>query len=224
MLLHGRTETRTMAIQPARVLFIASFPPREWGVATFTQDLVTNYAALSGARVDVIPVSNPDFRETIAYRIVGNIAAAHPQSYYEAAARANRDPYEVVNIQHEYRSFGGDTGEWCIGFMRALRKPVVLSLHSVVPNPSPKHATIVRALCNAAAKIVVLGRGPRKHLIANYGIDPLKIKVILDDLPDMQAGLRIARTHAVLFKAVRSWNVVRSLPLMTPVSLPTCAV
>ncbi len=213
-----------MAVPPARVLFIASFPHREWGVATFTGDLVTNYAALSGSRTDVIAVANPDFQETLAYRLVGAIDPTIPQSYYDAAARANRDPYDVVNIQHEYRSFGGDNGEWCIGFMRALRKPVVLSLHSLVPNPGTAHATLVRALCSAAAKVVVLGRGARRLLTANYGIDPLKVKVILYDLPEMQAGLRIARTHAVLFKAVRSWNVVRSLPLMTSVSLPTCAV
>lgn len=213
-----------MAVPPARVLFVASFPPREWGVATFTQDLMANYAALSGSRVDVVAVANPDLRDNLAYRLVGRIDGANPQSYYDAAARANREPYDVVNIQHEYRSFGSDNGEWCIGFMRALRKPVVLSLHTVVPNPRPKHATIVRALCNASAKVVVLGRGVRRALISNYGIDPLKIKVILYDLPEMQAGLRVARTHAVLFKAVRSWNVVRSLPLMTPVSLPNCAV
>jgi polysaccharide biosynthesis protein PslF len=213
-----------MAVPPARVLFIASFPPRERGVATFTQDLVMNYAALSGSRVDVVAVANPELKETLAYRVVGHIEGDHPHSYYDAAARANRDPYEVVNIQHEYRSFGGDAGEWCIGFMRALRKPVVLSLHGIVPNPGEKHATLARALCSAAAKVVVLGRAPRRLLISDYGIDPVKIKVVLGDLPDVPGGLRMARTHAVLFKAVRSWNVVRSLPLMTPVSLPNCAV
>ncbi|MGA8574988.1 MAG: glycosyltransferase [Candidatus Cybelea sp.] len=213
-----------MAVPPPRVLFIASFPPRERGIASFTQDLVMNYAALSGSRVDVIAAANAGLRETLAYRVVGHIDGAHPQSYYDAAARANRDPYDVVNIQHEYRSFGGDAGEWCIGFMRALRKPVVLSLHTIVSHPGAKHATLVRALCNAAAKVVVLGRGARRLLIAEYGVDPLKIKAILCDLPDAPGGLRVARTHAVLFKAVRSWNVVRTLPLMTPVSLPNLAV
>ncbi|HET6275042.1 MAG TPA: hypothetical protein VFE16_03790 [Candidatus Cybelea sp.] len=183
-----------------------------------------NYAALSGSRIDVVAVANPDLRDTIAYRVVGHIDIVHPQSFYDAAARANRDPYDVVSIQHEYRSFGSDAGEWCIGFMRALRKPVALSLHSVTPSPGAKHGSLVRALCNAAAKIVVLGRGSRRLLISDYGIDPLKIKVVLCDLPEMPNGLRIARSHAVLFKAVRSWNVMRSLPLMTPVSLPNLAV
>lgn len=213
-----------MAIAPPRVLFIASFPPRERGVASFTQDLVMNYAALSGSRVDVVAVDNPEVRDTIAYRVVARVDSAHPQSFYDAAARANRDPYDVVSIQHEYRSFGGDNAEWCIGFMRALRKPVALTLHSVMPAPSATRGALVRSLCNAAARIVVLGRSARRILVSDYGIDPVKVKIILCDLPEIPGGLRIARSHAVLFKAVRSWNVMRSLPLMTPVSLPTWAV
>ena len=52
---------------------------------------------------------------------------------------------DVVNIQHEYGLFGGEEGEWVVDLIRGVCKPVVTSLHTVLPEPSPEHRRVARA-------------------------------------------------------------------------------
>lgn len=168
-------------------LFVGSFPPRECGIATFTKDIVDSYDAHSGFRSDVVAI---DDRSSYEYvydsRVIGRVKDAERKSYYAAASVVNRHPCSVVNIQHEYGLFGGKNGEWCLDFMGALKKPVVLTLHTVLPAPSPEHTLMAQLLCKSAARIIVLSDTARRLLVGGYGIAPGKVTVVHHGVPDVE--------------------------------------
>ena len=97
----------------------------------------------------------------------------------------NRYPVELVNIQHEYGLFGGERGEWLVDFMRLLEKPVVLTLHTVLPEPDERMLRVTRELCEHAAQVVALSETGRGLLEAIYGIDPQRLQVIHHGVPDV---------------------------------------
>ncbi len=168
------------------MLFISSFPPRQCGIATFTNDLVRHYDALNGGVSDVVAI---DDRSGTQYlynpRVIARIKEDDLSTYYAAASRINAHPSRVVNIQHEYGLFGGEGGAWALELIQAIEKPVVLSMHTVLPQPSARHAGLARALAGRASHVVVLSQTARRLLIERYGIAPERVSVIHHGVPDV---------------------------------------
>jgi len=171
---------------PPRALFLGSYPPRECGIATFTKDMVDAYDRAFGLSTPVIAIDEPgaDVRR-YPPEVVARIAENVRESYAAAAAFVNAYPVELVNIQHEYGLFGGERGEWLLDFIRLLDKPVVLTLHTVLPEPDEAYLRVTRALCDEAAKVVALSETGRNLLENVYGIDPQRLDVIHHGVPDV---------------------------------------
>ncbi len=169
-----------------RALFLGSYPPRECGIATFTKDMVDAYDRASGFSSPVIAIDEPgaDVRR-YPPEVVGRIAEEDRTSYAAAAAFVNAYPVELVNIQHEYGLFGGERGEWLVDFMRLLEKPVVLTLHTILPEPDEVYLRVTRELCAHATKVVALSETGRGLLEIVYGIDPQLLECIHHGVPDV---------------------------------------
>jgi|HubBroStandDraft_4_1064222.scaffolds.fasta_scaffold06293_3 glycosyltransferase involved in cell wall biosynthesis len=171
---------------PPRALFLGSYPPRECGIATFTKDMVDAYDRAFHLGSPVIAVDEPG-AEVRRYgpEVVARIAEQDRFSYAAAADFVNRYPVELVNIQHEYGLFGGERGEWLVDFIRLLKKPVVLTLHTILPEPDESYLDVTRALCEQAARVVALSETGRGLLEGVYGIDPQQLQVIHHGVPDV---------------------------------------
>jgi glycosyltransferase involved in cell wall biosynthesis len=171
---------------PPRALFLGSYPPRECGIATFTKDMVDAYDRVFGISSPVIAIDEPggDVRR-YPPEVIGRITEEERGSYAAAAAFVDRFPVELVNIQHEYGLFGGEKGEWLVDFIRALEKPVVLTMHTVLPEPEEAYLRVTRALCEHAAKVVALSETGRSLLENIYGIDPGLLETIHHGVPDV---------------------------------------
>jgi glycosyltransferase involved in cell wall biosynthesis len=168
------------------MLFLGSFPPRECGIATFMKDVVDSYDATFGTRSSVIAIEEPGAGERrYPDRVVASLVQDDHDSYRRIAAFINDYPCDVLNIQHEYGLFGGDHGEWIVELISGVCKPVVTSLHTVLPDPSPEHLRVARALCATSSAVVVLSETGRDILIRDYGVDPNKIRVIHHGVPDV---------------------------------------
>ncbi len=168
-----------------RVLFVGSYPPRECGIATFTEDIRGSYDILFGQPSDVIAVT--DERRAYDYPpcVVAEIHRDDRQSFLAAARFANDHPADVVNVQHEYGLFGGDRGAYLLDFLAELRKPVVVTLHTTLPSPDERMRFVTRELCNRSSSVVVLAYTGRRILEEHYGIDPRRVEVILHGVPDV---------------------------------------
>ncbi len=171
---------------PPRALFLGSYPPRECGIATFTKDMVDAYDRAFHLKAPVIAVDEPG-AEVRRYppEVVARIAEQDRGSYAAAADFVNRYPVELVNIQHEYGLFGGERGEWLVDFLRLLEKPVVLTLHTVLPEPDASYLRVTRELCKHSTRVVALSETGRGLLEAIYGIEPERLQTIHHGVPDV---------------------------------------
>jgi polysaccharide biosynthesis protein PslF len=171
---------------PTRVLFLGSYPPRECGIATFTKDVVDSYDRAFGLRSQIIAIDEPG-GELRRYgpEVVARINEAERRDYTAAAEFVNRHPAELVNIQHEYGLFGGERGEWLLDFMRAVEKPIVITLHTVLPEPDEQMLRVTRDLGALASRIVSLSATGCDLLINTYGIDAEKVRLVHHGVPDV---------------------------------------
>ncbi|MHB1551192.1 MAG: glycosyltransferase, partial [Vulcanimicrobiaceae bacterium] len=173
-------------VSAPRTLFLGSFPPRECGIATFTKDVVDSFDRAFGMRSDIVAIDEPG-GEVRRYgrEVVARLEEQDRRSYAEIARRINEHPAELVNIQHEYGLFGGERGEWLLDALDAIEKPVVVTLHTVLPEPDATMLRVTRAIGERASAVVALSETGRELLASAYGIDRSKLRVIHHGVPDV---------------------------------------
>src|SRR6185503_21121104 len=88
-------------------------------------------------------------------------------------------------VQHEYGIFGGDDGGYILDFVRALRVPTVLTLHTVLKHPSANQAAIVHKMVAHGVQIVVMSEVARDLLASSYGVSGEKVRIIPHGIPVM---------------------------------------
>jgi glycosyltransferase involved in cell wall biosynthesis len=169
-----------------RTLFLGSFPPRECGIATFTKDVVDSFDRAFATSSEIIAIDEPG-GEVRSYgpEVVARLRQNSRESYADIAAIVNAHPAQVLNIQHEYGLFGGERGEWLIDLVQAIEKPVVLTLHTVLPEPDEVMLRVTRELCRYANSIVVLSETGRDLLGRVYHTDLSRVRVIHHGVPDV---------------------------------------
>jgi len=121
------------------IVHVSTYPPRECGIATFTQDIVRAFDDLYLPREESKVVAM-NIDEVTKYQYDSHVIDQIPQQskseYIRAAERLNKmDHVRLVSIQHEFGIYGGNWGEYVIDFLAALRKPVVITMHTVLPEP-----------------------------------------------------------------------------------------
>ena len=154
----------TLTTQAPRMLFLGSFPPRECGIATFTKDVVDSYDDEFGTRSTIVAIDEPG-GESRRYsdQVVARLTQDDPASYPAIADFVNAYACDALSIQHEYGLFGGEEGEWIVDLIARVRKPVITSLHTVLPEPSASHLRVARALCAVSSAVVVLSETGARH-------------------------------------------------------------
>jgi len=175
--------------------FVSTFPPRECGIATFTQDLLfnlinenpeikANVCAIDGNKDSsaygcLSPLIYPKSRVAYIIKDTDQI------SFVEAAHKINTSRTDVVNIQHEYGLYGGSWGRYILDFMDVLEKPIVTTLHTVMPKPPEEAKAVMREIYRLSAEVVVPGHVGVDILNKAYDIRPEKVRVIPHGVPDV---------------------------------------
>jgi glycosyltransferase involved in cell wall biosynthesis len=165
---------------------MGSFPPRECGIATFTKDVVESFDAAFSTRSQVVALDEPGGESRFySERVVARLRQNERASYARVAAAIDANGAELLDVQHEYGLFGGEDGSWFLDLLEAVRKPVVVSLHTVLPEPSRSHRAVTRVICERSSAVVVLSETGRRILVETYGVDPQKLHVIHHGVPDV---------------------------------------
>ncbi|MEK6647245.1 MAG: glycosyltransferase [Candidatus Firestonebacteria bacterium] len=166
--------------------YVASYPPRRCGIATFTADLVNAVAKFNPLnKAEIIPVIDDGSSYEYGSSIQCKIIQSDFQSYVKAADYINKLDLNLVNIQHEFGLFGGEEGEYIIPFIEKIKKPIVVTLHTVLSEPSAKMKKVVHDIGKYSDAIVVLVGYAAKLLIQQYGLKPSKIFVIPHGVPEL---------------------------------------
>jgi len=164
------------------VAFLSTYPSRECGLATFTQDLVRELDKIKLLNSPgVIAVSDNDY--SYSARVIMELRQHDRESYIRTAKAINNSDIELLVIEHEYGIFGGEFGEYILDLVDNLQIPFITTLHTVLTNPSEKQKEILRQLGKKSAKVVTMARNTKPILQKTYEIDPLKIEVIHHGVP-----------------------------------------
>ncbi len=162
-----------------RTAFVATYPPRRCGIATFTADLGR---ATGDREIVALHPSTETLRypSEVHHRIDRDVPAD-----YMRVARALGGCVDVVSVQHEYGIWGGEDGSAVLDFVRALDVPVVATLHTVLRDPTPNQRAILAELVRSVGATVVMSRSAATLLTDAYGVDPTKLDVIPHGVPDL---------------------------------------
>jgi glycosyltransferase involved in cell wall biosynthesis len=174
------------ASSPA-ILYVSTFPPRECGIATFTEDLTNaidkEFSPELKAKILAMNNTSTALYNYPAKTII-QIHDEDMEDYIEAARKINEDSQiKLVNIQHEYGIYGGDWGMFILPFMELIKKPIVLTMHTVLPNPEDwdereKLVKVTQKIAEKAKALIVMTVSAAKLLNEIYGVPKEKINII----------------------------------------------
>ncbi len=167
------------------VAYVSTFPPKKCGIATFTSDLVNSISQLKNLKAQKIISINGDRLLNHAYESSGyKISRDSVEDYVLMADFINHSSVNVVNIQHEFGIFGGESGEYICEFLDRLKRPVATTLHTVLPNFENKTKEVFNRIVGQSTKLIVLNETTRE-LVRQCGVPSKKVKVIPHGCPDL---------------------------------------
>jgi len=167
------------------VAYVSTFPPKKCGIATFTSDLVNSISQLKKLKDQkVISIDGHRLFKPVHERTRYKIGRNFIEDYILMADFLNHSTINVVNIQHEFGIFGGESGEYICAFIDKLKKPVATTLHTVLPNFESKTKEVYNKIVDQSSAIVVLNETTRE-LVKQNGVHPKKIKIIPHGCPDL---------------------------------------
>jgi len=169
------------------IAFLSTYPPRECGLATFTEDLVNEIDKMALVRPSVIAVVN---KEEYTNPHVEHKLSQHDRMSYLLTALWANDNVDLLVIEHEYGIFGGESGEYILELAKRLKIPFIVTTHTVLLEPSPKQLTVLRDLGRLSTKVVTMAESSIPILAGIYGIEPEKLVFIPHGVPAMNVEPR----------------------------------
>jgi glycosyltransferase involved in cell wall biosynthesis len=171
-----------------RVAVLGNHLPRHCGIATFTTHLA---AAVTGAAPEVdclvLAVNDPGQRHEYPDCVRFELTEADAASYQRSADYLNVNSVDVVSVQHEFGIFGGKAGSHLLLLLRALRMPIVTTLHTVLREPNPSQQFVMQELARLSHRLVVMSQHSAQLLRSVYRVDPDRIDVIPHGIPVVPA-------------------------------------
>ncbi len=162
------------------ILFITSFPPKECGIATYSQDLIKSlknkFKQSFNFKICAIQLDNEKFSypQEVAYTLNSNVS----DSYYQLAKNINNNnAISMVLIQHEF-GFYKQNEALFIDFLKTIKKPIVLVFHTVLPNPNDDVKSNVQNILKEVKEVIVMTNSSKRILISDYAIADDKIAII----------------------------------------------
>lgn len=174
------THAATVKNMIPEILFITSYPPKECGIATYSQDLLkaVNSKFSNSFQLTICAIESNseqmDYGEDVKYIL----NTAYPNAFLTLAKRINEDPQiSVVVIQHEFGFFRYCEPEF-LHFLSTLLKPFLIVFHTVLPKPGSNLKQCVETIASLAHSVVVMTQHSAQILQNDYLIAPEKITVI----------------------------------------------
>lgn len=209
-----------------RVAVIGNHSPRQCGIATFTGDLAAAIAQRYPA-LDCFTVAMNDRSEGYDYpaSVRWQVQADSLESYQRAATFLNTSNVDVVCLQHEYGIFGGSAGSHILTLLRALRLPIVTTLHTILRTPTTEQCTVMAELTRLSDRLVVMSQRGAQFLQEVHGVSPDKIDIIHHGIPSVPTvssehykaqfgltGKHVLLTFGLLSPDKGIENVIAALP------------
>lgn len=183
-------ENYNLKSRDIKVIYMSSYIPRECGIATFAKDLTTAINLLNpDFLAEIMALDEADsFERQYPWEVKMRVKDNEPESFEKAAEYINQSGCDILCIQHEFGIFGPDEGVNIVDFLKQVKKPIVVTFHTVLSDPSDRKRMIVQEIGKRVDAIVVMINEAKKRLVDIYGINPDKVVVIPHGVPDIPYG------------------------------------
>lgn len=163
---------------------LSTYPPTQCGLATFSSALVQSlWSPLDVVGVvDIVDSAGPPRVAEVCHEWVRG-----RQGGAEAAA-ARLNGFDVVLVQHEYGIFGGPDGMDVLDVVRAVTRPVIVVLHTVLVTPSLRQKAILDELVLLSDTVVTMTLTAKERLVHHYAVNRDKVRVVPHGAVDTRIG------------------------------------
>ena len=170
-----------------RTAIVSTYPPRACGIGAFAADVRASLLGLEGIdRVEKVVIVNEPTRPQRP-GLTATIAQAVRGDYVRAARILGRLDVDVVLLQHEYGIFGGRDGDYVASLAEELSQPLVVTLHTVLSQPTAHQADVLTAVCRQAELVIVMTDTARRLLVDGGTCADDKVRVVPHGAPPVLA-------------------------------------
>ncbi len=117
------------------------------------------------AAINLTPLDTYKYPQEVKWTIDQNTKKDYSQLAISVSSDVN---ITGVIVQHEYGIFGGQEGENVLHFMRRCSKPMLVTLHTVLPSPSAKMRIVTEEIIRLCSGIVVLTSSSKQIIESLY--------------------------------------------------------
>jgi len=171
------------------ILYVGTYPPRECGIATFTRDLTDAIDSRFSPYIKskILAMNNNGLNiYNYPKQVQFQISDTDMNDYLEISKKINDDDsISLVCVQHEFGIFGGEQGDNLLAFLELLDKPVVITFHSILPNPTERMYNVVRAIARRVDEIIVMTPKAVEILEKDYKVET-RITIIPHGIPTVE--------------------------------------
>ena len=164
----------------AEILFITSYPPRECGIATYSQDLIKalNHKFSNSLSIKVCALESGNANYIYPSEVKYILKTSLATGYEKLALQINSDDHiKTVLIQHEFGFFKQQEQKF-LQFLYILSKPVIIVFHTVLPHPDEQLKSEIKNIAAVCTSIIVMTHISEGILTTDYGLPNHKISVI----------------------------------------------
>ncbi len=159
------------------IAFLSTYPPTSCGLATFAAALRGAVAEGRGSDEGLGVVSLADGqRGELKQEVVHEHLNGDRASLVGAIEALNS--FDAVFVQHEYGIYGGPDGSEVLDLLAGLAIPAVVTLHTVLSQPSPSQRSILEKVVALTERTIVMSDTARRRLVDGYRIDPAKVRMV----------------------------------------------
>ena len=181
-----------------KLAFIGTYPPRECGIGTFTNDLFNSMLAGKKSRGSgngnyVVALDDFDQRYEYPEEVKLSIRQEHQEDYLKAVKFINLSGADLCILEHEFGIFGGQSGVYILPLLHRLEIPLIVTLHTIQKAPSYNEKAILQEICKMANKVVVMSHKAIEFLTGIYDVPQEKISFIEHGVPDIHFSQEVSK-------------------------------
>jgi glycosyltransferase involved in cell wall biosynthesis len=162
------------------VLVITTYPPRECGIATYSQDLIKafNNKFSQSFHIGICALESNSEHQIYEDDIKFILNTDQAEAYLALAKKINNNTdIQIVLIQHEFGFFKKNETAFK-QLLKTINKPIIIVFHTVLPNPNDALKLDIQEMAAISKSIIVMTNGSAKILNTVYDIPKNKVNVI----------------------------------------------
>lgn len=164
-----------------QILYLTSYPPRECGIASYSQDLIKalgdKYEDSFSSSICALESDKEVYSYPEEVRFV--LDTSDPASYIQTANQINASAdIKLIMIQHEFGLFDSRCDEEFLQFLSSLKQPIIITYHTVLPHPDAAFKLKVEQVSACCSAIIVMTQNSADILLSDYIVPADKVSVI----------------------------------------------